>query len=711
MAMRVTGMMSGLDTESIIQQLVAARQTKVDTLKKKQTTLDWKQEAWKELNSKIYKLYTGTLSDLRWTSSYVKKTTSVSNSNLVSVITKDTAMDSVQNLKINKLAKVGYLTGAKIEGAGGKTLSSSSKITDIVGADGSRIKAGSKFEVSTNGKKTEITIDENTTISSLVNQLKSAGVNASFDAGQQRFYIGASAFGEKADFTIIGSNGQGTDALDKLGILIYDDKAMAAYKEYATMASEDIGARNALIQSRVEARIAALVSERESLTKKNDDLAAKMKDCADEYNAEYGQEVGCDLGIDSQREARKTELEEKIKDLEDLETRTDAQQTTLNRYKAEMSYINGYDSLQESREKNQTRLDEIASYVDEEGNAVDTYLDENNNEVHYTDVYGNPTSKLGKEVADEVKAKVDEADRVYSAYKDLAVDNRPSSTGANKQVGQSAEIELNGVQYSSESNTFDINGLTITCNGETAPNEVITLTTKNDTSAIYDMIKNFIKEYSALINEMDKLYNAESTKGYEPLTDDEKEAMSESEIEKWESKIKDGLLRRDSTLSSVASAMKEIMMSGFEVGGKKMYLYDFGIETMGYFNAAENEKNAYHIYGDEDDDAFKNETNKLMAMISSDPDAVVSFFTQLSQKLYDKMFDLMKGTEFSSVYKVYDDKKMKEEYDDYTTKIAEAEKKLQEYEDKWYKKFAAMETAMAKMQSNASAVTALLGGS
>ena len=703
MAMRVTGMMSGLDTESIIQQLVAARQTKVDSLKKKQTTLDWKQEAWKDLNSKIYKLYTGTLSNLRWTSSYAKKTTTVSNSNLVSVITKDTAMDSVQSLKINKLAKVGYLTGAEIKGTNGKKLSSSSKVVESLGID-----EGSKFEVSTNGKKTEITIDKDTTINSLVNQLKSAGVNANFDAGQQRFYIGASALGEDADFTIIGSNEQGTVALDKLGILIYDDNAMAAYKEYATMSSTD---RDALIQSRVEARIAALVSERESLTKENSELSDKMKECADEYNAEYGQEAGCDLGIDSERSARKTFLEGKIADLEAKETLSDEEQATLNHHKAEMSYINGYNSLKESQEKNQTRLDEIASYVDEEGSAVDFYLDEDNNKVQYTDVYGNLTSKLGKEVAAEVKAKIDEADRVYNAYKDLAVDARPGSEGANKQIGQRAEIELNGVKYSSESNTLDINGLTITCNGETAPNEVITLTTKNDTSGIYDMIKSFIKEYSALINEMDKLYNAESAKGYEPLTDDEKEAMSESEIEKWESKIKDSLLRRDSTLSSVSGAMKEIMMSGFEVGGKKMYLYDFGIETMGYFNAADNEKNAYHIYGDEDDEAFKNETNKLMAMINSDPDAVVGFFTQLSQKLYDKMFDLMKGTEFSSVYKVYDDKKMKEEYDGYTTKIAEAEKKLQEYEDKWYKKFSAMETAMAKMQSNASAVTALLGGS
>ena len=74
------------------------------------------------------------------------------------------------------------------------------------------------------------------------------------------------------------------------------------------------------------------------------------------------------------------------------------------------------------------------------------------------------------------------------------------------------------------------------------------------------------------------------------------------------------------------------------------------------------------------------------------------------------MFDLMKGTEYSSVLTAYDDKKMQVEYDEYTTKIKELEKKLADYEDKWYAKFAAMETALAKMQNNASAVTSLLGG-
>ena len=147
------------------------------------------------------------------------------------------------------------------------------------------------------------------------------------------------------------------------------------------------------------------------------------------------------------------------------------------------------------------------------------------------------------------------------------------------------------------------------------------------------------------------------------------------------------------------------------LNGKKMYLYDFGIETLGYFNAADNEKNAYHINGDEDDEYVKNETNDLLAKINSDPDSVVSFFTQLSQSLYEKLNKLMGTTEFSSVYKVYDDKKMKEDYDEYTTKIAQAEEKLTDYEDKWYKKFSTMETALAKMQSNASAITGLLGGS
>ena len=99
-------------------------------------------------------------------------------------------------------------------------------------------------------------------------------------------------------------------------------------------------------------------------------------------------------------------------------------------------------------------------------------------------------------------------------------------------------------------------------------------------------------------------------------------------------------------------------------------------------------------------------------MISNDPDTVISFFTSLSQKLYGKMTDLSKSVDgYRTFGNFYDDKKMKSDYEDYTSKIKELEKKLQDYEDKWYSKFSKMETALAKMQSNSSAVTGLLGGS
>ena len=263
------------------------------------------------------------------------------------------------------------------------------------------------------------------------------------------------------------------------------------------------------------------------------------------------------------------------------------------------------------------------------------------------------------------------------------------------------------MEYKSSNNVFDINGLTITALKEGD----VTVSTETDTDGIYDMLKNFLKEYNSVINEIDKLYNADSAKGYEPLTDEEKDAMTESQIEEWEQKIKDSLLRRDSNLSSVGTALKQVMAAGIEVNGKKMYLSDFGINTPGYFEASASERNAYHINGDEDDETTSGKTDVLRSMISTDPDTVIAFFTKLSQNLYSEMSDMSKSVDGYRTYgSFYDDKKMKSDYDSYTTKIKDLEQKLTDYEDKWYKKFSAMETALAKMQSNANAITGLLGG-
>lgn len=73
--LRMTGMYSGMDTESIVSQLVKTKSTKVTNLKNEQKKLEWKQTAWQDLNSKIYNMYSKTLSNLRLTSAYSKKST------------------------------------------------------------------------------------------------------------------------------------------------------------------------------------------------------------------------------------------------------------------------------------------------------------------------------------------------------------------------------------------------------------------------------------------------------------------------------------------------------------------------------------------------------------------------------------------------------------------------------------------------------------
>lgn len=287
-----------------------------------------------------------------------------------------------------------------------------------------------------------------------------------------------------------------------------------------------------------------------------------------------------------------------------------------------------------------------------------------------------------------------------------------TNTGAKKIDGCDSEIKLNGITYTSSLNTYSINGLSITAMQATGDGDTnaITVTTATDTQAIYDKIKSFLTQYNSLINEMTSLYNADTAKGYEPLTDDEKSEMSDSEVEKWEEKIKSSLLRRDDSLESVMNLMTNAMSQPVTIEGKKYYLSSFGIKTLGFLNAPENQQNAYHIDGDEDDTATSGNEDKLMAMINSDPDTVVSFMQQLTTNLYDAIGTKMKSSTLSSIYKVYNDKEMASEYSDYTTTIKKWEQKLQDQEDAYYKKFSAMETALSKLQSQTSSLSNLFGG-
>lgn len=706
MAMRLSGLMSGMDTESIIQQLVSAKKTKVDTTKKAQTKLSWKQDAWKALNTKLKNLQSKYLGNMRFTSAYSKKVTKVSDPNAVSVITGEDAVNGVQSLEIKKLAKTGYLTGGTVAAADGGKVTALSKLSDL-GVSGS-----GSINVSTGSQSVDIQIDGNTTISDVLTQLKSAGLNANFDENNQRFFVSSKESGAKGDFSITATDQGGFDALKALGLQesfsADPDKAGATQKEYETYAKYYVAGNKtatlanmqSLIDKDVQSRTDSYLARYKELVNIKTDAEKKI----DEINKKY---EGKALKTSDQYEA---DLEAKNQAIAAKEEALNAETDPDQKRVLEEELVNLKKEANEiTTEKND--VDMLAAYESSKASAdaemadVKQYVDITENVEDGETVYSaTATAKLAGEVEDHFYNKAMFANTVM---------NDPSlqTGGATKVNGQDALIKLNGAEFTSKDNTFAINGLTFTALNETPDGQQITVTTQQDTDGIYDMVKNFLKEYNAIIIEMDKLYNADSAKGYEPLTTEEKDALSDTEIEEYEKKIKDALLRRDENLDSISSALKSVMSGGIEIGGKTMYLHDFGIETLGYFEAADNEKYAYHIAGDPDDANTAGNADVLKGMIANDPDTVISFFTKLSQNLYDKMSEMSKSVEgYRSFGNFYDDKKMKSDYDDYTSKIKEQEQKLNDYEDKWYKKFAAMETALAKMQSSANAVTSLLGG-
>lgn len=266
-----------------------------------------------------------------------------------------------------------------------------------------------------------------------------------------------------------------------------------------------------------------------------------------------------------------------------------------------------------------------------------------------------------------------------------------------------ASIKLNGAIINSGSNTIQVNGLTLDLIG-TTNEDGIKLTVSNDVDAVYDKIKDFVKSYNELMDEMYNKYNASSAKGYSMLTSDQKKDMTDDQIKLWEDKIKDSLLRKDETLNSLMSAFRSSMQGTVTIDGESFSLSSFGIVTGDY-----TERGMLHIQGDSDDAQFMDKTNKLKAMLEEDPEKVSKALSGIMDKFYDTLSNKMSASNISSALTFYNDKQMKTQAENYEKQIKKWETKLTDIEDRYYKQFSAMEKAMANLQNQQNQLAGFLG--
>lgn len=692
-------MVSGMDTESLVTALVSGYQLKKDNLVKAQTKLSWKQEKWKTMNTSIYSFYSGKLSAARFSKAYSLKKSTVSNSSVATVTASSSAVAGDQTLKVKELASSGYLTGGEVtnKSDSASKITGSSKLSAITG----KTSGQGSVTLSVDGKSTNIELTDDMTVNQFIVKLKDAGVQASFDEANQRFFISSKTSGKDGDFSLVANDTTGRESLYELGLYTDDKTSTAEYTKWAGYYNAADGTYTSALDDIINS---AYESNKISFdTVAQEKLAAYSKASAtvDSFNTKYMSDTG--VTAEDNAKAQLAALISKGKGGDDNSDFDESKLTDKEKenYKTLKSDIDNYSTAKQS-------MEDLKDYVNievKDGKATVSALKETDSAAGVANIAAETADRNAKIKADLTTQYQNKAKSSY----DMINATHEFSKGASRKVGQDSEIELNGATFTSNSNNYSINGITIQVTAKTKDDEQVTITTDTDVDAIYKSIKDMFTEYNKLIKSMDEAYNADSSKGYEPLTDDEKSAMTDDEVEKWETKIKDSLLRKDDTLSSIINTMKNDMASSITINGKSYALSSFGIATQGYFASGENEKGVYHIDGDSDDSVTSGNDDKLRAAIAGDPETVVSFFSQLFSKVYTDLGNKMATSSVSSAYTVYNDKQMNKQYSEYTTKISDAESKITTWEDYYYSKFSAMESALSKLNSQTSSMSGLFG--
>ena len=699
MPIRLSGMVSGMDTESLVTALVSGYQLKKDNLVKAQTKLSWKQEKWKTMNTSIYSFYSGKLSAARFSKAYSLKKSTVSNSSVATVTASSSAVAGDQTLKVKELASSGYLTGGEVTNKSDSTskITGSSKLSAITG----KTSGQGSVTLSVDGKSTNIELTDDMTVNQFIVKLKDAGVQASFDEANQRFFISSKTSGKDGDFSLVANDTTGRESLYELGLYTDDKTSTAEYTKWAGYYNAADGTYTSALDDIINS---AYESNKISFdTVAQEKLAAYSKASAtvDSFNTKYMSDTG--VTAEDNAKAQLAALISKGKGGDDNSDFDESKLTDKEKenYKTLKSDIDNYSTAKQS-------MEDLKDYVNievKDGKTTVSAMKETDSAAGVANIAAETADRNAKIKADLTTQYQNKAKSSY----DMINATHEFSKGASRKVGQDSEIELNGATFTSNSNNYSINGITIQVTAKTKDDEQVTITTDTDVDAIYKSIKDMFTEYNKLIKSMDEAYNADSSKGYEPLTDDEKSAMTDDEVEKWETKIKDSLLRKDDTLSSIINTMKNDMASSITINGKSYALSSFGIATQGYFASGENEKGVYHIDGDSDDSVTSGNDDKLRAAIAGDPETVVSFFSQLFSKVYTDLGNKMATSSVSSAYTVYNDKQMNKQYSEYTTKISDAESKITTWEDYYYSKFSAMESALSKLNSQTSSMSGLFG--
>lgn len=795
--MRLSGLTSGFDTESMIKQLMSSYQTKIDKQNQKLQKLSWQQAGYQDITKKITEFknkyfdvlkrdtYLMSASTFNKFTSGVTATNGADTSGLSVSTTSNSAVGSYK-VRLNQRASAARASGNSITmekfaldfdkaiSAGG---------TDVTNDDGSVTR---KFELSLSFKvgsvsktidfSAEAALDANGNISD-AGALKSdmldalntklqegfgysgrtgADATGSVDASGNEWFIQAEMGANgKVSFNVGGNaTASVTESKGNFGLAQAASKVAISTSSVVTgtnIFTVDIGGKSVNVDfkgvsstyydSRNSAGNETILAEFNQLK-----AAAYRKDKGLSAGATVTQ-TQLDSYTYSSEQAAKDRNASAIKSalgaaLPDYKFTLDGSYLTAkdkngNDAEFAMTSVEGgtlgiAKATASNKATSGTKLSAMGLTPDADGkytltiNDVDITVDKdatvatlmsavNKSDANVTMTYSSLTNSFtveSKEMGGAGRVDIKSSD----VTKALGIADDNGTVGFTS--GQNSVFEINGQEIYLNDNSYTLDGTTFTFNDNMEVGETYTATISKDSTTVKDTVKKFVEDYNQLIEDVYGYIGTAPAKdsngdSYDPLTDDERDEMSEDEITKWEEKAKQGVLYNDSTVSSIMSQIRTTLYNSVTLDdGTKFGIYSMGIKTSSEWS----EHGKLEIDDDAFDKAFENNQDAIVKLFTDSENGVMAKVNKVmdsavksSGKAETRGTLVRKAgkenssvTTDSTIYKEM--KRIQERMSDLQTKYSEKE----EY---WWKVFTNMESALSDLNSQTSYISSYFGTS
>ncbi|WP_404454403.1 flagellar filament capping protein FliD [Virgibacillus necropolis] len=692
--MRIGGLASGMDIDKLVNDLMKAERMPVQKMEQDKTWLTWKRDAYREMNTLLLN-FRSELTDMKMSTTFRARTTSSTNSDFVTATASSSASLSSYNVSgVSKLATAATQVNNDKAFTDPSTVDTSKSLFElksdfVYGSFDWQYGSVKEKSISVNTKDTKVFSLGDTDIKD--------------DPSAMSVKVG-NKFYEVFTESTVPKDGSGNYVLNDDQVLIDTEtgtltfnKALDVNAEIKVKYTGDLQIdklktredgkiqlsnqhinQNAALENQVAITIdgKAYITDGTNIVDKNDSTNI--------------------IGTIDYQNGTLSLNPEKIEKGLDVEVKYQYQYTSfrVGSY-TEDGFKNEVFNIEAS-----TSFDALVSEVNEADNGVNLFYDEVTGQMTLT------RTETGNFRGSEFDPKATTED--YNGH-EIVVSGQFAThqmrfNVAKETGGTDAHFTLNGLDTSRHSNSFEVSGVTFNLK-QVFSDKDVKISINNDSEAVFENIKDFVEKYNELIDKVNEKLQEDRHRDYRPLTEKQREELSDRQQELWEEKAKSGLLKGDDLLSGALNDMRRDFytpVNNGEISSMYQQLTSIGIET------TENYLEGGKLEIDE---------SKLKEAIQDNPEAVEKLFDGGSDSSYgqkgilhrlyqsvNETMDVIKGKAIDS------DHTMGKRIDDLDDRIDVFENRLVQIEDRYWRQFTAMEQAIQRLNSQSMFISQQFSG-